>query len=151
VVDRLIFNLDDRLFGFDTKSVDKVVEMERVFFLPGSSGILSGIISLSGEPVTVVDARRAVGVKPLDPAPPEAAGAVAHRIIVLRDSDRLLGYDVGPTEVSFLWELDPAGKARPDGGEEEASPETPEARDVELIDWTVDYDKTLDILEGQDA
>lgn len=151
MADRLVFNLDDRLFGFDTKSVDKVVEMERVFFLPGSSGILSGIISLSGEPVTVVDARRAVGVKPLAPTPPEAAEAVAHRIIVLRDSERLLGYDVGPTEVSFLWELDPAEKARPDGDEEEASCEPPEARNVELIDWTVDYDKALDILEGQDA
>ena len=153
MADRLVFNLDDRLFGFDTESVDKIVEMDRVFFLPGSSGILSGIISLSGEPVTVVDARKAVGIEPLDPDRLGPAESNVHRIIVVRDSERLLGYDLGPTEVRFLWEDDPAKKARTEGGEEEP-PETPEeteAQYVELIDWTVDYDKTVDILEGSNA
>ncbi len=152
--DKLVFNLDDRLFGFDTESVDKVVEMDRVFFLPGSSGILSGIISLSGEPITVVDARKAVGVKPLDPGRQAATGSGVHRIVVVKDSERLLGYDLGPTEVSFLWELDPTKEPRTEGGGEEGSREAPEeteARDVELIDWTVDYDKTVDILEGRNA
>ncbi len=153
MADRLVFNLDDRLFGFDTESVDKVVEMDRIFFLPGSSGILSGIISLSGEPVTVVDARKAVGVEPLDPGRRDPGEPNVHRVVVVRDSERLLGYDLGPTEVRFLWEDDPVKEARPEGSEEEP-PETPEETEVqyvELIDWTVDYDKTVDILEGSNA
>ncbi len=153
MADRLVFNFDDRLFGFDTGSVDKVVEMDRVFFLPGSSGILSGIISLSGEPVTVVDARKAVGAKPLDPARQAADGPNVHRIVVLRDSKRLLGYDLGPTEVRFLWEDDPVKEAQAGQGGQ-APPKTPEEtgdRYVELIDWTVDYDKTVDILEDANA
>ena len=153
MADRLVFNLDDKLFGFDTESVDKVVEMDRVFFLPGSSGIISGIISLSGEPVTVVDARKAVGAKPLDPGGQGAAESGVHRIIVVRDSKRLLGYDIGPTEVRFLWEDDPVKEARPEGSEEEP-PETPEETEalrVELIDWTIDYGKAVDILEGSNA
>ena len=149
MADRLVFDIDDKLFGFDTESVDKVVEMDKVFFLPGSSGIISGIISLSGEPVTVVDARKAVGAKPLQ----GAAESDLHRIIVVRDSKRLLGYDIGPTEVRFLWEDDPVKEARPEGSEE-APPETPEETEalrVELIDWTVDYGKAVDILEGSNA
>ena len=133
MADRLVFNLEDRTFGFHTECVDKVVEMDQVFFMPGSSGILSGIISLSGEPVAVVDARKAVGVKPLEPA----AGPDTHRIVVVRDSERMLGYDLGPTEVSFLLEDDTADETSSGG--------------IEIIDWTVDYDKTIDILEGPNA
>jgi chemotaxis signal transduction protein len=140
MADRLVFDIDDKLFGFNTNEVDKVVEVEKVFFLPGRSGIISGIISLSGEPVTVVDARRAVGAKP---APRDRTEGDTHRVIVVRDSERLLGYDIGPTEVTFLWD-------------EATGIETPVKTDtaekaVELINWFAHYDEAVDILEGPNA
>ncbi len=133
MADRLVFNFEGKLFGFKTEYVYKVVEVEQIFFMPGSSDILSGIISLSGEPVAVVDARKAVGAKPLDPA----AEPGTHRIVVVRDSEQMLGYDLGHTEVSFIWEDDLDTELGSEG--------------MEIIDWTVDYDKTVDILETPNA
>ncbi len=150
MADRLVFNLDGKLFGFNTPEVDKVVEVDHVFFLPGRSGIISGIISLSGEPVTVVDARRAVGAKPVPP--PDRTEGATHRVIVVRDSDRLLGYDVGTTEVTFLWGEEPVKGSHPEG----TGIETPVKADtgekaVVLIDWGAHFDEAVNILEGPDA
>ncbi len=141
MADRLVFNLDGKLFGFNTPEVDKVVEVDHVFFLPGRSGIISGIISLSGEPVTVVDARRAVGAKPVPP--PDRTESVTHRVIIVRDSDRLLGYDIGTTEVTFLWD-EGSGMATP------VKTDTAE-KAVLLINWGAHFDEAANILEGPDA
>ncbi len=149
MADRLVFNLDDKLFGFNTPEVDKVVEVDKIFFLPGRSGIISGIISLSGEPVTVVDARRAVGAKPI-PAPDRAEDNT-HRVIVVRDSDRLLGYDIGPTEVTFLWDEEPVKDPHPEG----TGIETPVKTDttekaVVLINWAAHFDEASMILSSEE-
>ncbi len=149
MADRLVFNLDDKLFGFNTPEVDKVVEVDKVFFLPGRSGIISGIISLSGEPVTVVDARRAVGAKPAPPT--DRAEGNTHRVIVVRDSDRLLGYDIGPTEVTFLWGEEPVKSPRPEGTGIETPVKTDTAeKDVVLINWAAHFDEASRILSSED-
>ncbi len=149
MADRLIFNLDDKLFGFNTTEVDKVVETDHIFFLPGRSGIISGIISLSGEPVTVVDARRAVGAKPVPPT--DRAEGSTHRVIVVRDSDRLLGYDIGPTEVTFLWGEGSVKDPHPEGTGIEAPVKTDTTeKAVVLINWAAHFEEASRILSSED-
>jgi chemotaxis signal transduction protein len=77
--------------------------MERLPALPGMAGFVSGIISLRGEPVTVVDFAMAFGFK----SSPDLHGS-GHRVVVISDGEKLLGLDVGSLGVSFLWGEDAA-------------------------------------------
>ena len=103
--DRLVFRLGDEAFGLDTSHIDAVVETDRIYYLPGGTDIVKGVISLRGEPVTVVDSSVLEGGGPA----PEAA---TRKIIVIRKRDRAVGLDIGGAEVDFLWEEE-AGEVRP--------------------------------------
>jgi len=82
--DKLIISLGSGRFALDTKAVAGIIEQEKLPFLPGRSGFVSGIVSFRNEPVTVIDLSGALGDFT------ETAGA-GHKIIILSVKGRLLG------------------------------------------------------------
>lgn len=122
--DKLIFELEGRQFGLDTSVVYRVLEVDKLFFLPGQSGMVNGIISLMGDPVTVIDCRKALGA-------PQYNGQ-RHKIIVVRNNNRLIGFDVGEVNLSFSWEKANKGKAAP-----------------KEIEWATLFEEAKKILENQ--
>lgn len=124
--DKIVFKLNNRRFGLDTSVVHRVIEVDKIFFLPGQSGIVNGIVSLMGEPVTVVDCRKALEGG-------EGEGQ-RHKIIVVRDKGRLIGFDVGGANLSFDWEQTEESGAAP-----------------EPVDWAGLFEETKKILSRQIA
>lgn len=120
MADVLAFEVDGRLMGFDTAFIECVVEAARVFFMPGSRGLVKGVISLRNEPVAVVDAFR---------TSPEEAGKGPSRIVIVRDRERVLGFDIGSTKVYCL----PGGV-------------DPTGRKAEIFDWTGFFDEARKVL-----
>ncbi|MBE9528658.1 MAG: chemotaxis protein CheW [Proteobacteria bacterium] len=187
--DTLIFEADGRLFGFETGSVYKILETERIYFLPGQSGPVTGIVTLSGVPVTVLDTFSLLSVTP-DAAIVEdrdygTEGAddrpetEFHRIIILSDGAQLLGFDIGSSEISFVWDEQSRAKVgaqadtdetdRPDrqsspgtlGATEETQATSKEneikekidvrGRPIESIDWLPYFDIAAEILSTESA
>lgn len=137
--DKLIFEIEGKAFGIATSDVWKILEVDRVSFLPGSSGFVSGVISLKGEPVVVVDAAGA-----LLGTPRSERVEGPRRIVVARDKKACIGFDIGPIEVAFCWE---------EGAEEDAPPSGAHAfRPEEIIDvdWRKVYSKASRILSSSD-
>lgn len=174
--DTLIFEADGRLFGFETGSVHKILETERIYFIPGQSAPVTGIVTLSGEPVTVLDTFKLLSVTP-DAAEPEENEEKTentvktgkkpetefHRIVVLSDAERLLGFDIGSSEVSFVWDEESKRSHEP---VEPSSTEEPRlfdtegevkekievrGRSIETIDWLPYFDITAQILSTENA
>ncbi|GMR04158.1 MAG: hypothetical protein BMS9Abin23_0047 [Thermodesulfobacteriota bacterium] len=112
MADKLVFKLGGKSFGIETAAVAGIVEVNKVFFLPGGSGIVKGIISLRGNPVTVIDC----GVLGAEADKTEGA-ETPRKIIVVRESERILGIDIGSAEVSFLWRARPGEKNASSTGE----------------------------------
>ena len=124
MADVLAFEVNGRLMGFDTAAIECVVEAARVFFMPGSGGLVKGVISLRNEPVTVVDAFR---------TSPREAGSGREkgpsRIVIVRDRERILGFDIGSTKVyCLLGGVDPMG------------------RKAELFNWAAFFDEARKVL-----
>lgn len=139
--DKLIFELAGRQFALDTSTVERIVELDRIYFLPGMAGFVEGVITLRGEPVAVVDAGKAITGQA--PRPP----ARAHKVIVAREDHRVIGLDIGEAEVSFLWDHEIEGCAV------EAAPEgfiraVLKVRDsrTELIDTAAVYEESKKLL-----
>ncbi|MBI5887554.1 MAG: chemotaxis protein CheW [Deltaproteobacteria bacterium] len=95
--DKIAFKIGERTFGIDIEAVHKILEVDRVFFIPGQSGFVNGMVSLMGEPVTVIDCRKALG------APEDASSGTPHKIIVIRDRNRMVGLDIDGGALSFIW------------------------------------------------
>jgi hypothetical protein len=126
---KLVFDLDGRRLAVDMGAVDSVVEVPRVFFIPGQSDPVKGIISRRGDAVAVVDMRKVLG---LPPSPQQR-----NKIIILREGFRALGLYIGGGGVSFMWR------------EGEGETEAPEG--VETLDWLGLYDEAASKLMGADA
>ncbi len=126
VPDKLIFKLGQKSFGIDTGIVDGVVEVNKVFFLPGGKGLVKGIISLRGNPVTVIDG----GVLE---AGSSVLSDIPRKIIVVREDEHIIGIDIGDAEVSVLRREDPADKGENPmaGGFEGAAVDEEEVHDVD--------------------
>ncbi|OGQ07428.1 MAG: hypothetical protein A2W38_02705 [Deltaproteobacteria bacterium RBG_19FT_COMBO_58_16] len=101
--DKMVVELEGFSIALDTKLVAGIKEVEKLPFMPGQKGLVSGIISLRNEPVTVINIHRAFGITAAEPTGPR-------KIIVIKDKDRLLGVDIGSSEVSFLWGNELEGK-----------------------------------------
>ena len=131
MADRLIIDFDGARCSFDTADVVGVVETQRSF-IPGRAGFVTGIISLRGEPVAVVDLRKALGHAPM-----KKSGEGQGRVVVVGRKNRVLGFDVGSATVSFLWESPAAaGEARAQGDDVAARP----------VDWGRIFDETAGLL-----
>ncbi len=96
--DKLVIALKDISVALGTKTVAGIVSADKTSFVPGSRAFISGVISLRGEPVAVVSLPKAFG----QDAPAGAPGI--NKIIVVRDKSRILGLDIGSSEIKFLWD-----------------------------------------------
>lgn len=186
--DTLIFEADGRLFGFETNSVHKILETERIYFIPGQSAPVTGIVTLSGVPVTVLDTFALLSVTP-DAARPEVSEEKKeetaarpetefHRIVVLSDAERLLGFDIGSSEISFVWDEESRKSlesVEPESSDSSSSPSSPSSqssieehrflstegdvkekievrgRSIETIDWLPYFDIAAQILSTESA
>jgi hypothetical protein len=124
---KLVFDLDGKRLAVEMRAVLGLVEVPRIFFIPGKADPVKGIISNRGEAVVVVDMRMILGLA-------EAKGG-RNKVIILSEGFRTLGLFIGDGNFSFQW------KGKP--GEDEAGDES---RDVEALDWTDLFDNTAEKL-----
>lgn len=142
--DKLVIELGGTNLGLDTKAVAGIVELEKVPVVPGQSGFIAGIISFRNEPVTVIDVRKAFG------APAEAGGQ--HKVVVVKDKNRLLGLDAGPSVISFLWEEEiKALSPRENGGKYTKETIELEGRSVGMIDCAALFEEASRILSTEET
>lgn len=143
--DKLVIELDGARFALDTAIIAGIVEVRSIPFLPGQTGFVNGIISLRNEPVTVVDIRRVFGVE-------KKAGGSPHKVVVVREKNRLLGFDIGSADISFLWEEELKDRAAGKGSSNFTSAKLdPESNPVELIDWSALFTEAARILSTEET
>lgn len=143
--DLLVVDLDGTGFALDTRDVASIVETERIPFLPGRSGFITGIISLRGEPVAVVDLRK-VFKKP--PKGGQEEGPL--KVVVVRGKNRILGLDIGSAAVSFMWKEDLKGKVLGDSDREYTKGKVDLGTGaVQFIDWGALFDKASGMLSTE--
>jgi chemotaxis signal transduction protein len=87
-LDLLCFAVAGEEFAIDIHRVWEIIRVRPVTELPGVAGFISGIISLRGEIVPVLDLRRRLGFPP--PAEPSASA----KIVVAIDEGRYVGLAV---------------------------------------------------------
>jgi purine-binding chemotaxis protein CheW len=146
--DKLVFDLDGRQIALDLASVDSVVEVQRVFFMPGQRGPVKGMISKRGEAVTVVDLRRVFGLV--------ETRKDKNKIVIVRDGGRVLGLSIGGGNCTFLWKEDLKGPEP----SHDLSPELSEqvsrftsrliekdGKPIELLNWVGLYDEATSVLK----
>lgn len=137
--DKLVLGLAGLKLAIETTEVAGIVSVQRQTYLPHQSGFVSGLISLRGEPVTVVDVRKAFKLR-------DAAGS-GHMIVVVRDSKRTLGLDAGGAETSFLWaeELKKSVSSS-EGGAFTKGTLTLDRENYIIIDWRALFDEAARLL-----
>lgn len=141
--DKLVIALDAGRFALDTKAVAGIVEMEKLPFLPGQSGFVAGIISFRNEPVTVIDLRSALGDF-------TDAQYSTHKVIVLREKGKLLGIDIGPAQISFIWNEELEGRATYEKGLYTSGRIYAGGGPVDIIDWQALFNETARLLTTED-
>lgn len=154
--DKIAFKIGERTFGIDVEAVHKILEVNRVFFIPGQSGFVNGMVSLMGEPVAVVNCQKALEGRNAMNAHEEASNGAPHKIIVIRDKNRMVGLDIDGANLSFIWKEKIKGVHAFLGSPEDMSDGTriftssmmdvEESSPVELIDWTAVFEETKKIL-----
>ena len=78
----LSFMLEDRFFGMPIENVKEIVEEKEITPVPLSSEYLEGVMNLRGEPVSVVDLRKKIGLK---------GAATSREIILCLINDMVVG------------------------------------------------------------
>lgn len=141
--DKLVITLSAGRYALDTKAIAGIVETEKLPFLPGKRGFVSGIISFRNEPVTVVDLKSALG----DFTEGEGLG---HKVIVIRDKGRLLGIDIGPAVISFIWNEELQGRATGEKGLYTSGRIYASDGPVDIIDWQALFNETTRLLTTED-
>jgi len=79
-----IFKIGDEIFGIGIESVVEILKVQKIFTIPGLPEFLSGVMSVRGNIVPVIDLRRRFGIKP---------SGNKERIIIVR---------YGQEKISFL-------------------------------------------------
>lgn len=102
--DKLVIALKGISVALGTKTVAGIVSADKTSFVPGSKGFISGVISLRGEPVAVVSLPKAFGQDAEGGVTPFAGAQGLGKIIVVRDKTRILGLDIGSSEIKFIWD-----------------------------------------------
>lgn len=139
--DLVVMDLAGVSAALDTSVVASIAEVPRLAAIPGQSGIVVGIISLRGEPVTVVDLSRALTG--------EATTRENARVVVAGSRDAALGLNIGRTKPRFLWKEDLAeAVAREQPGRYATGRvETPEGGII-LLNWMELFEEATRILSG---
>ena len=79
-----IFKIGDEIFGIGIDRVVEILKVQKIFTIPGLPEFLSGVMSVRGNIVPVMDLRRRFGIKP---------SGNKERIIIVR---------YGQEKISFL-------------------------------------------------
>ncbi len=96
MTDKLVFKLSEKYYGIDTACIYGIIESDDIYFLPGGSSFVKGVISLRGQLVTVVDSA-VLGGGPC--AEREQPG----KIIVIQIEGQFFGLDISAPEVFIVW------------------------------------------------
>jgi len=91
-----IFNISDETFGIDISRVLEILRVPKIFTIPGLPEFLSGVMSVRGAVIPVMDLRRRFGMNP--------AGR-KERIILVRYGLEKIGFLVD--EIKEILELNP--------------------------------------------
>jgi purine-binding chemotaxis protein CheW len=78
-----IFNIGDETFGIDILRVLEILRVQKIFSLPGLPDFLTGVMSVRGSVIPVMDLRLRFGMAP--------AGK-KERIVLVRYGDEKLGF-----------------------------------------------------------
>jgi purine-binding chemotaxis protein CheW len=78
-----IFNIGDETFGIDILRVLEILRVQKIFSLPGLPDFLTGVMSVRGAVIPVMDLRLRFGMAP--------AGK-KERIVLVRYGDEKLGF-----------------------------------------------------------
>jgi purine-binding chemotaxis protein CheW len=91
-----IFNIHDETFGIDIARVIEILRVQKIFTIPGLPEFLSGVMSVRGAVIPVMDLRLRFGMKP--------AGR-KERIILVRYDREKIGFLVD--EIKEILVLNP--------------------------------------------
>ncbi len=91
-----IFNIGNETFGIDISRVLEILRVQKVFSIPGLPEFITGVMSVRGIVIPVMDLRRRFGMRP--------AGR-KERIILVRYGQEKIGFLVD--EISEILVLDP--------------------------------------------
>ncbi|MFQ5354029.1 MAG: chemotaxis protein CheW, partial [Thermodesulfobacteriota bacterium] len=97
MTDKLTFRLNKKYYSIETTRIDGIIESKDIYFLPGRTGFIKGVISLRGETIAVLDGSVLSGHSCLK------AGAPG-KIIVIKEKNRFLGIDISDAEIFFQWD-----------------------------------------------
>ena len=78
-----IFKIGDEIFGIGIERVVEILKVQKIFTLPGLPDFLSGVMSVRGNVVPIIDLRRRFGLKP---------SGKKERIIVVRYGKEKIGF-----------------------------------------------------------
>jgi purine-binding chemotaxis protein CheW len=78
-----IFKIGDEIFGIGIERVVEILKAQKVFTIPGLPEFLSGVMSVRGNVVPVMDLRRRFGVRP---------SGKKERIIMVRYGKEKIGF-----------------------------------------------------------
>lgn len=137
--DKLVIALGNGKYALDTKAVAGIIELPKLPFLPGKSGFVAGVVSFRNEPVTVIDLKSALGDF-------TEAALTSHKIIVLSSRARLLGIDIGSSQVSFIWDNELKGRTTGEKGLYTAGRIHAEDGPIDIIDWQALFNETTRLL-----
>ena len=91
-----IFNISEDVFGIDISRVLEILRVQKIFSIPGLPGFLTGVMSVRGAVIPVMDLRLRFGMKP--------AGK-KERIILVRYGEEKIGFLVD--EIREILRLNP--------------------------------------------
>jgi purine-binding chemotaxis protein CheW len=91
-----IFNIGDEMFGIDISQVFEILRVPKIFSIPGLPEFLSGVMSVRGAVIPVMDLRRRFGTLP---------SGRKERIILVRCGDEKIGFLVD--EIKEILMLNP--------------------------------------------
>jgi len=79
----MIFKIGDEIFGIGIERVVEILKIQKIFTIPGLPEFLSGVISVRGNVVPVIDLRRRFGMQP---------SGKKERIIIVRYGKEKIGF-----------------------------------------------------------
>jgi len=78
-----IFKIGDEVFGIGIDRVVEILKMQKIFTIPGLPEFLSGVMSVRGNVIPVIDLRRRFGLRP---------SGKKERIIIVRYGKEKIGF-----------------------------------------------------------
>lgn len=79
-----IFNISEDVFGIDISRVLEILRVQKIFSIPGLPGFLTGVMSVRGSVIPVMDLRLRFGIRPVDNS--------KERIILVRYGEEKIGF-----------------------------------------------------------